>query len=72
MLGVGDPARHSLLLQHEAPVDAFTDVLGQDPNVVLGSGAQPSLQQPQQVKVFVRLQREKKWRGSYNVSVFGS
>lgn len=50
VLGVGDSARHGLLVHHEAPGHAWVDLLRQDP------GAQAGLQQPQQVKIFVRLQ----------------
>ena len=44
-----------VLVHHEAPGHAWVDLLRQDPGVVLGPGAQAGLQQPQQVKVFVKL-----------------
>ena len=42
VLGVGDSARHGLLVHHEAPGHACVDLCW-------------VLQQPQQVKVFVKL-----------------
>ena len=42
VLGVGDSARHGLLVHHEAPSHACVDLCW-------------VLQQPQQVKVFVKL-----------------
>ena len=56
VLGVGDSARHDLLVHHEAPGHAWVDLLRQDPGVLRCPDAQAGLQQPQQVKVFVRLQ----------------
>ena len=49
-----------VLVHHEAPSHAWVDLLRQNLVVVMGPGAQAGLQQTQQVKVFVRLQRVKK------------